>query len=246
MSAILRFYTAHLEMLFQVIGSGDRDLLRQIGVPLGDEFRPPTDDEEDAFFGDEQTEEPDWTLEDEEETVAREIVEKMVMDGMPADLAEDEAYAVQDYMAGYALHSDAAHLIDLDDMPELRDDDDYVALRPEMRRDLVEGIELEQVTDFLEWLKSSDASHELVTRVEMLACGRLPEALEPTFADLEEDLYHARFGYWTSSEAADLEDELDEIAREHHDELGELPVVLSALSTYCNAHNLDLVCIIDE
>lgn len=246
MTAILRFYTGDLESLFQIIGSGDRDLLLEIGVQLGTEFRPPTDDEEEEFFGDEETEEPDWTLEDEEANVAREVIVKMVMDGMPADLSEDEAYAVQDYMAGYALRSGIAHLIDLDDMPELAEEEDLAPLRPDIRRDLVEGVDLDRMLDFLEFLKNEDASTALVSRVEMLACGRLPEALEPTFADLEEDLYGARFGYWTAADAATVADELAEIAENHREELGSMPVVMAALADYCNSHQLDLIAILDE
>ncbi|MFP4378936.1 MAG: hypothetical protein ACLFUS_00410 [Candidatus Sumerlaeia bacterium] len=247
MSAIVHFYTADLRDLFQVIGSADRELLSQIGVHMGLEFRAlaDDDDEENYFESDEaDTEDLNWDYDEIEADTAKEIITKMIMVGLPGDLSEDEAYAVQDFMAAYCQGEDRVQPLDADDIIEsceLEDEDMAEAIR----RCLNRGVGLDEFEDFLEWIVENDVSQELRTRVQMLCLGRLPESEDPTFPDPEE-AYEARFGYLYSNEAAAVCDELDEIAEEASDEIGALPLIMAQLLYYCNTQSIDLLVTIEE
>jgi hypothetical protein len=246
-SALVHFYTSDLRALFHIIGSADRDLLQEVGITFGNEFCPAPEEEEFLEEEEEETEDSDWDIEEVEADAGREIVAKMIMSGLPQDLAEDEAYAVQDFMASYVIRGGQVHTIDPDDVL------DETALQHESaqtaetcRRMLVAGAGVEELGKFVDHLQAAGASHELVARVQMLYLGRLPESDEPTFTDLEEDAYTARFGYLYSEEAASVADEVDELLPAPDSAVRPLAVVLSALFSYCNSQSADLLVTVEE
>jgi hypothetical protein len=245
-SAMIQFHTADLRDLFQVIGSADRDLLTKIGVHIGEEFRRHSDEEEEheEVFDHEDAEDLDWNYEEVEADSAKEIITKLIMVGLPADLSEDEAFAVQDFMATYSAGEDRVQSIDPEDVIESCMIEDETA-REAVRKALTKGVAVSEFEDFVEWLTENDASHDLLARVQMLSLGRLPESEDPTFTDPEE-AYGARFGYLYSGEAAAVCDELDELAARASEDLGNLPLVLNQLFYYCNTQSLDLMVIIEE
>ena len=214
MSANYHFHEADTDALFHIIGSADRDVLLDAGVTLGSEFLAPGDEEiEEELFADEGNGEPgDWDYEEDKATAARETLVKMVMSGLPPDLSEDEAYVVQDYFAAYARRSDQVHSVDADDLcgeiAEHHGEDTAATVR----RYLTAGLPKEALADCVTYVHEAGASPELVTRLQMLLLGRLPEADEPTFTDIEEGEYSARFGYLHSAEAAQVADEMSGLA----------------------------------
>jgi len=239
-----------MRSLFAIIGSADRDLLREIGVTLGAEFQPPSgeeEEEEEELCGEEETEEaPEWDADAEEADSAQETIVKMILSGVSQDLSEDEAYAIQDYFASYAAKSDRVHSIDPDDLADLFEVDPESERADEMRRMLLEGMDLASLASFLDWLQQNDASHELAHRLQMLYLGRLPEADEPTFTDLEEEAYAARFGYVLAEEAGRIADELSEFAARAPEELRAAAALLAALMHYCNGEVMDLLVTIED
>jgi hypothetical protein len=80
----------------------------------------------------------------------------------------------------------------------------------------------------------------------MLYLGRLPEADEPTFTDLEDETYSAHFGYLFGEEAASIVDELDGLLENSEDEPMPLAYALSCLFNYCNVQSTDLLVTIEE
>ncbi|MBN1865722.1 hypothetical protein JW916_00370 [Candidatus Sumerlaeota bacterium] len=247
MSPRIRFYTCDTESLLHIVGSADRALLRDIGVELGVEFLAlEEEDVEEPSPDQEEAEEPDWDAEAEEISAGQEAIAKMIMSGMPADLSEDEAHAVQDYLASYALRSDQATLIDANDLIDCLDQNHDEETADFMRRMILEGIALDEMIALFDWLEKNGASHDVASRLQMLAFGRLPEADEPTFTDLEEDAYTARFGYLTSEESAHILDETYDLAKPASKELGPLPLCIVALLDYCNTHATDLAAIVDD
>jgi len=207
------FHTTDLRDFFHIIGSADRDLLKQIGVTFGEEFRALTDEEELGYEQEEDLDDGDWDVEEVEADAGREIVTKMIMSGLPQDLAEEEAYAVQDFLAAYVLRSDLTQAVDADDMTDDFDVDECSEVVESLRQMILQGVDLNLFGDFVNWLEDRGASHDLVLRVQMLQFGRLPESDEPTFSDLEEDVFAPRFAFLYSEEAAGILDELDELAR---------------------------------
>ncbi len=247
MSAILQFHVTHLDSLFRVIGSADQDLLLEIGVTLGSEFRTPDEDEEDEFFGDDKTEEPpEWDYDEEEADSAKEVVVKMVMNGISPDLAEDEAYALQDYFAAHAKRDNHVHLLEPDDIRKDLEKEFGEEVADEVQELLFAGVREEQMTGFADWAAARGASHDLVVHLQMLYLGRLPEVDEPTFHDIEDDAYSARFGYLHGSEAAQMTDELRELAPKAAEEHGAIGYLMAALMRYCSSHNRDLIVTIDD
>jgi len=111
---------------------------------------------------------------------------------------------------------------------------------------LLGGLEEEAVAEFAEWLASVEPSHELLTRVQVLYLGRLPESDDPTFPDLEDDVYAARFAYVFAIEAGQVTHELQELLADAPDELQAVGLLLYALLSYSASHSLDLVVTIDE
>ena len=247
MSATLHFHVAHVDSLFAIIGSADRDLLLEVGVTLGTEFRTPSDEEEDEFYGDEETEEPfEWDSGEEEADSAREILVKMIMTEIPPDLSEDEAYAIQNYFASYAQRSDQVHAIEPDDLHGEISENWGPEVAAHVRDVLLSGVEEDDVIALLEWLRGREAPPELLARIETLVFGRLPDADEPTFTDLEDEAYAARFSYLLANEAGRVADEMAERAPETAADHGALGYLLAALFQYCASHSRDLVVTIDE
>ncbi|HUT22826.1 MAG TPA: hypothetical protein VM492_00645 [Sumerlaeia bacterium] len=249
MSSFAHFHTTDTRSLFAIIGSADRDLLREIGVTLGAEFQPSSEEEEgeEDFGVEEETEEaPEWDADAEEADSAQETIVKMILSGMSQDLSEDEAYAIQDYFASYAARSGRVHSIDPDDLADLFEADPESEQADEMRRILLEGMDLASLASFLDWLQENGASHELVYRLQMLYLGRLPEADEPTFTDLEEEAYAARFGYVLAGEAGRIADELSEFAARAPEEMRAMAALLATLMHYCNAEAMDLLVTIED
>lgn len=247
MSATFQFHLAHLDSLFSIIGSADRDLLLDIGVTLGAEFRAPSDDEENEYYGDEQTEEmSEWDVTEEEADTARETIIKMVMSGLSPDLAEDEAYAVQDYFASYTQKCDDALILEPDDLHELLEEERDSEVADEVQDLMIEHVTDETMFKIIEWLQEMDASHDLITRLRLLTLGRLPEADEPTFTDLEDEAYTARFGYLFVHEMAKISEEINHLAPLAAKDIGVIGYLLAALFAYCVSHSRDLVVTIDE
>ena len=249
MSPRIRFYTCKVENILHIVGSADRDLLRDIGVDLGVEFialEGEEEEEDKAVPDEEEAQGADWDAETAERNAGQEAIAKMVMSGMPADLSEDEAYAIQEYLASYSLRTDQLNIMDVDDLIACLDQDHSEETADCMRRMILEGIGLDEMIALFDWLEANDASHDVYSRLQMLAFGRLPEADEPTFTDLEEDAYTARFGYLTSEETAHILDETNDLAKPASAELGPLPLCIVALLDFCNAHATDLAVTIDE
>ncbi|HBF35185.1 TPA: hypothetical protein DDW35_11555 [Candidatus Sumerlaeota bacterium] len=249
MNVLVHFHTANLQSLFQVIGSADRELLQDIGVTFGSEYRSADEEEEveDSFGEDEDEKGPDWELDEAEADAGREIVTKMVMVGLPHDMSEDEAYAVQDFMAAYALRSDEVAPFEAEEVLDGTLPEEIAEeLEDDCRRLLTRGASIDEFGDLFEWLVEREASTELTTRIQMLYLGRLPESDESTFTDLEEETYSARFGYLFGEEAATIVDELDELLENTEDEPMPLAYALSCLFNYCNVQNTDLLVTIEE
>ena len=248
MSANLHFHEADTETLFHIIGSADRDVLLDAGVTLGSEFLAP-DDEEPAeeFFADKEDEEPgDWDYEEDKANAARETLVKMVMSGLPTDLAEDEAFVVQDYFAAFARRSDQVHAVEAEDLCEEIAEQHGDETAAAVRQYLTAGLPKDALADCVAYLQESGASPELAVRLQMLLLGRLPEADEPTFTDLEEGEYSARFGYLHSAEAAQVADEMSELAEGAVEELAPVCHLMAALLHSCASHGRDLLVTIDE
>ena len=247
MSAMLHFHVAHVDSLFSIVGSADRDLLLEIGVTLGTEFRAPSDEEEDEYYADEEAEEPfEWDSGEDEADSAREILVKMIMTEIPPDLSENEAYAIQDYFAAYAQRSDQVHALEPDDLQGEISENWDAEVAAHVRDVLLSGVEEDDVIAFLEWLRDRETSPELLARIETLVFGRLPDADEPTFTDLEDEAYAARFGYLLATEAERVEEEMAQLAPESAPDHGALGYLLAALLHYCASHARDLVVTLDE
>lgn len=247
MSPTLHFYVTHLDSFFQIIGSADQDLLREMGVTLGSEFRTPHEDEEDEFFGDEKTEEPpDWDYSEEEADSAQEIIVKLIMSGIGPDLAEDEAYAIQDYLAVHARRDHHMHLVEPDDLSK----DVQAQWGPDVEAAVHEllaaGIHQDGMTEFMDWMRAAGASHDLVVHLQMLTLGRLPEADEPTFKDLKDEAYSARFGFLYAGETARMVEEMNKLAPQAAAEHGAVGYLVAALLHYCASHLRDLVVTVEE
>jgi hypothetical protein len=233
--------------LFEVIGCADRDLLLDIGVTLGTEFRAPADDEERDEFEEEETdEEPEWDHREEEADAAQAIVTKMIMSGLPSDLADDEAYAVQDYFAATLAQDPEAHLFDSEELSGQLGDDFGEPVATQALGLLTSGVRESQMLELCEWVSEQGASPDLLLRLHMLAFGRLPEADEPTFNDSDEGAYAARFGYLTGQEVALVADEMSELTEEAEGEIRALACLLAALMHYCASHARDLVVTLEE
>jgi hypothetical protein len=248
-NVLVHFHTTDLQSLFQVIGSADRELLQDIGIMLGSEYRSADEEEEveDSYGEDEEEKDQDWDLDEAEADAGREIVTKMVMVGLPHDMSEDEAYAVQDFMAAYSLRSDEVAPIEPDEaldgvLPESIAEE----IEDDCRRMIARGASIEEFGDLYDWLVQHAASTELTTRIQMLYLGRLPEADDPTFTDLEDETYSARFGYLFGDEAASIADELDELLENTEDEPIPLAYALSCLFNHCNVQSTDLLVTIEE
>lgn len=247
MSATIQFHVTHLDTIFHIIGSADRDLLLDIGVTLGSEFRPPLDDEDDEFFGDEETNEPpEWNSDEEEADAAQEIIIKMIMTELPHDLAEDEAYAVQDYFASYAHRDEHVHQMEYEDLARQVTEDYGAETADAIQKLLLQNVDEPSIATLQERLEEADASHELISRIRMLTLGRLPESDEPTFTDLEDEVYSARFGYIYAKEATHVADEMDALAKRIGEETGPVAYLVAALFNYCSSHDRDLLVTIDE
>jgi len=243
----MHFHLTNTDLFFHVIGSADRDLLQEVGINLGREFRPPTEDEENAFFGDEETDEPpEWTFEDVETDSARDIITNMIMTELPLDLADEEAYAVQDFFAQMVRRSAMVHTIEPDDLAEERSDYFQDGVAEEVRELIVEGMEEEDFFEIVDALREAGVSNDLFTRVQMICFGRLPDGDEPTFSDLEEEAYSPRFSYLTAIEMAAIADEMSKIATEIAAEHGTIPYFLAGLFAHAAAEKRDLVVTIDE
>lgn len=248
MSATLHFHEADTDALFHIIGSADRDVLLDAGVTLGSEFlTAPEEEAEEEFFADKEEEEAgDWNYEEDKADAARETLVKMVMSGLPPDLSEDEAYVVQDYFAAFARRSDQVHPIEADELceeiAELHGDE----MATQVRHYLTAGLPKDALAQSIDYLHEAGASTELVTRLQLFLLGRLPEADEPTFTDLEEGEFSARFGYLHSVEAAQVADELTELTAGADAEVAPVCHLMAALLHYCASHGRDLLVTIDE
>ena len=249
MNVLVHFHTTDLQSLFQVIGSADRELLQDIGVTFGSEYRSADEEEEveDSYGEDDEEKGPDWELDEAEADAGREIVTKMVMVGLPHDMSEDEAYAVHQFMSAYSLRSDEVLPIEPEEaLDGVLPEEIAEEIEDDCRRMIVRGASLDEFGDLLEWLEERGASTELTTRVQMLFLGRLPEADEPTFTDLEDETYSAHFGYLFGAEAAAIVDELDELLQNSEEEPMPLAYALSCLFNYCNVQSADLLVTIEE
>ncbi len=247
MSPAMHFHLTSTDLFFHVIGSADRDLLQEVGINLGREFRPPTEDEEDAFFGDEETEEPpEWNFEEVETDSARDIITNMIMTELPLDLADEEAYAVHDFFAQMVRRSAQVHTIEPDDLADELTENFGDDIAEEVRELIVERMEEEDYYEIVDALREAGASNELCTRVQMICFGRLPDADEPTFSDLEEEAYAPRFSYLAASEMATVSDEMTKLAAEIGPENGTIPYFLAGLFAHAAAEGRDLIVTIDE
>ncbi|HPS00659.1 MAG TPA: hypothetical protein PLA90_03880 [Candidatus Sumerlaeota bacterium] len=247
MNATIQFHAASTEELFEVIGCADRDLLLDIGVTLGTEFRAPSDDEErDEFEEEESDEASEWDHREEEADAAQEIITKMIMSGLPPDLSDDEAYAVQDYFAATLARDSEAHLFDPEALSEQLEDDFGEPVATHALGLLTSGVKESQMLELCEWVAEQDVSRELLVRLHMLIFGRLPESDEPTFNDTDEGAYAARFGYLTGQEVALVADEMSELTEEAEGEIRSLACLLATLMHYCASHARDLVVTLEE
>ncbi|MFW5870443.1 MAG: hypothetical protein ACOCVL_02135 [Candidatus Sumerlaeota bacterium] len=247
MSPAMHFHLTSVDTYFHCIGSADRDLLQEVGINLGREFRPPTEDEEGTFFGDEETEEPaEWTFEDVESDSARDIITQMIMTDLPLDLADEEAYAVQDFFASMVRRSAQVHTIEPDDLradlEEYFDSD----VADEVRELIILGMEEEDFFEVVDAVREAGGSNDLCVRIQMICFGRLPEADEPTFSDLEEEAYTPRFAYLTAREMAAVADEMTQLAPGLAEEHGPIVFFLAGIFTHGAAEGRDLVVTIDE
>lgn len=262
MGQSIHLYTIDLDDLFSIIGSADRDALRDIGVQPGEEFHAASDDaemeEEEDYLEDSEEEEDDeedeedeaeslddWDYEAEEEISAKEVLTKMIVAGVPPDLAENEVEAILNYMANRAINTENAQPIDVDDVIDAADADPDSEWADSIRALLLEGIDEEEMAHFIEWLLASGASHDLILRMQMLCYGRLPESEEPAFIENEESAL-ARSGYLTQNEIAQISDDLADVAEEALDDFGYLPKVLAAVLHYCNIQSKDLFAVVAE
>lgn len=250
-SASSHFYTMDMQSLFQTIGSADRGLLLEMGLNPGDEYRAPTDEEEDEYYAEPEEKEPgDWDPADVEQDTSREIISKLIMSGMPSDLSEDETYAVQDFLASHALRAELAQPIQTEDLIEAVDIDDWddqVADPEDELRVLVDkGAARESLSEFVGWLREQEASNELISRVQIMYLGRLPDSEDPAFSDLMEEAFEARFGYIYAEEAAQIVDEMQELAPKAIKEHGPLGLFLLCLLHYSNTEAADLLISIEE
>lgn len=247
MSGKTRFYTVCLSDIFQVIGSADRDLLQEFGLDVGMEFTALDQeslDQEEAFSEDET--EVGWEENSPELDAEQEVVKKLIMSGIPGDLAEEEAYAVQDFLAQYALKSGAARDIEPDELIETEEGDEKVLeYNDTVRTSLTKGVAAEETIAAIQWLDGQNVSTDLLTRVQMLFFGRIPEMDEPTFSDLDIDAYSARFGFLSGAEMAGVADDLYDTL-EGGDLPGPLLKVLESLFDYCNRESLDLITVIED
>lgn len=242
--SLFHFHTTSIEDFFHIIGSADRDALRAIGVNLGKEYRPITDDEDDELYEEETTEEPEeWNVEGEEQQAAIEVLTQMIMTGIPSDLAEDQAYAIQDFFASYALHNDDVHLLDYEDIQQhvagRKDDDDFNTL-------MAEGLHGEDFANLIEWLAAREAPDHLRNTLQMIALGRIPETDEPTFTDLEDEAYLPRFSYLTQIETKNLAKELEPFAKQAAKDLGPSIRLLQAVIRHAAQAKHDLVVTIED
>jgi hypothetical protein len=247
MAASISFHTADLQRLFEIIGSADRDLLLKIGVKPGDDLLADVDVADEEFEEEEEETEEDmgWDADEEEVISAREIITKMIMSEIPADLAENEAYAIQDYMANYVAQSEHAESIEPDEVVDYAESDLDEDALDEIREILLKGASLDAMGELVEWMQANGASSELITRLQMLQAGRIPYSDEATFTDTEA-AYGARFGYLTNDEIAMVADEITELAPAAAEDMGYLPYALAALFHYSNASACDLVVTIEE
>ncbi len=246
MSATIQFHAASTEELFEVIGCADRDRLLDIGVTLGTEFRVPADEEGEEFSEDESDEASEWDHREEEADAAQEIITKMIMSGLPSDLADDEAYAVQDYFAATLAQNAEAYLFDSEELSALLEEDFGEPVATHALGYLTSGIKESQLLELCEWVAEQEASRDLQTRLHMLLFGRLPEADEPTFNDSDEGAYAARFGYLTCHEVALVADEMSEWAEAAEGEIRALACLLATLMHYCASHARDLIVTVEE
>lgn len=262
MGQSIHFYTIDLDDLFSIIGSADRDALREIGVQPGEEFHASSDEaemeEEDDFIEDDEEDEDeeddeedeaesldDWDYEAEEEISAKEVLTKMIVAGVPPDLAENEVEAILNYMANRAISTENAQPLDVDDVIDAADADSDSEFADSIRAFLLDGIDEEELAHFIEWLIASAVSQDLITRMQMLCYGRLPESEDSAFIENEESTL-ARSGYLTQNEIAQISDDLADIADEALDDFGYLPKVLAAVLHYCNIQSKDLFAIVAE
>jgi hypothetical protein len=260
MTAVLRCFTTDIQHFFGVIGSADRDLLREAGITFGKEFHADIDDEDDDLYEDEdedgdededededseEDEDDDWDPDEEEINAGREAIVKMIMAGIPSDLAEDEAYAIQDFLAAYAEDSENVTAMDADDVIAFCGDEIDESTSEDIQQYLLEGFPVDSLVEFSDWLENSPASPELKLRIQMLAFGRLPESDEPTFDD-PEDAYSARFSYLSLVEMLAINDELQNIAPECTDELGNVPLAVAKVVAFCIDRSTDFVATFEE
>jgi hypothetical protein len=246
MSATIQFHAASTEELFEVIGCADRDRLLDIGVTLGTEFRVPADEEGEEFGEEESDEAAEWDHREEEADAAQEIITKMIMSGLPSDLADDEAYAVQDYFAATLAQNAEAYLFDTEELSGLLEEDFGEPVATHALGFLTSGIKESQLLELCEWVAEQEVSRDLLMRLHMLLFGRLPEADEPTFNDSDEGAYAARFGYLTGHEVALVADEMSELTEQAEGEIRALACLLATLMHYCASHARDLIVTVEE
>jgi hypothetical protein len=255
MSATIHFHTADVERLLSIVGSADRDLLRAIGVRPGEEFRASLEEEEDLYedkdsededdLGEDEEVEEEWDFEEEATHSAKEVLTKMVMAGVPPDLADNEAAAIQGFMASHALDNHIAHDVDTDEAIDAAGAQKDPELSDAIRKALLEGVDGEEMSRFTEWLQDSEASPELIARAQMLCFGRVADSEEPS--SIEPDInYPVRSGYLRQEEIAHVSDELSELAEAAAEEMGSLPRVLAALFHYANVKSQGLFVTIEE
>jgi hypothetical protein len=245
MSPLLHLNAGSLEVLFHMIGSADHGLLRELGVEPGGGFLTATEDEEDPFYEAADAEEPFWG-DDEEADSAREVIVNIIMGGMPADLSETEAYAIQDFMASYATRSEGVHAIEGEDVLDAVTGKLPPEVANEMQAIVIKGIDLDAVLDFVDWLQSKKATNDLVFHLQMLCFGRLPESEEPTFPDIEDSPCEARFGYLCGKEMGQIAGELAKWASKSPKDMKAVAYAMSGAFKYCVDHSQDLVVTIEE
>ncbi|HNY27777.1 MAG TPA: hypothetical protein PKH31_10385, partial [Candidatus Sumerlaeota bacterium] len=173
-------------------------------------------------------------------------ITKMIMSGLPPDLSDDEAYAVQDYFAATLARDSEAHLFDPEALSEQLEDDFGEPVATHALGLLTSGVKESQMLELCEWVAEQDVSRELLVRLHMLIFGRLPESDEPTFNDTDEGAYAARFGYLTGQEVALVADEMSELTEEAEGEIRSLACLLATLMHYCASHARDLVVTLEE
>ncbi len=246
MSASIRFHAADLSHLFHVIGSADRDLLREIGEEQGSEFLAATEDEDDTYLLDEEANESTWDDDEDEVVAGREAVVNLIMGGMPSDVSEDEAVAIQEFLASETAKSQLAHPLEPDDVLGEMGGKPSPAVSNQIRTMVLMGVDRDVLTDLIEWLEENGASSDLVLRLQLLCFGRLPEAEDPTFPDIEDAAYEARFGYLWENEIAPIRKEMSKLAPRAAKEAGPIAHIVAAALGYCRAHSQDLVTTTDE